>query len=135
MPAQKGSGLLLKLGDGGSPEAFTTVGGLRATSITINQQAVDITHKDSAGWRDLLGGAGIRSIAVTGSGVFMDSAAEAGLQANILSGSVANYRIVFEDATGFAGGFLVTQLDYAGDYNGERTYTLSLESSGPVASL
>jgi predicted secreted protein len=29
----------------------------------------------------------------------------------------------------------VTRLDYSGDYNGERNYTLSLESSGPVVPL
>ncbi len=33
------------------------------------------------------------------------------------------------------GRFLVTRLDYAGDYNGERTYTLALESSGEVTAL
>ena len=31
--------------------------------------------------------------------------------------------------------FLVTRLDYSGDYNGERNYALSLESSGAVATL
>jgi predicted secreted protein len=33
------------------------------------------------------------------------------------------------------GRFVVTRLDYAGDYNGERTYALSLESSGEVANV
>lgn len=33
------------------------------------------------------------------------------------------------------GRFLVTRLDYAGDYNGERNYTLTLESSGAVVAL
>jgi len=30
------------------------------------------------------------------------------------------------------GTFLITRLDYAGDFNGERNYTLALESSGHV---
>ena len=30
------------------------------------------------------------------------------------------------------GRFLVQRLDYAGDFNGERTYALQLESSGAV---
>ncbi|MFN3288524.1 MAG: SAM-dependent methyltransferase [Sphingomonadaceae bacterium] len=33
---------------------------------------------------------------------------------------------------GLRGRFQVTRLDYAGDFNGERTYTLTLESSGAV---
>ncbi len=32
------------------------------------------------------------------------------------------------------GRFLVTRLDYAGDFNGERSYTVALESSGTVVS-
>ena len=31
-----------------------------------------------------------------------------------------------------AGYFLVQRLDYAGDFNAERTYTMQLESSGAV---
>ena len=30
------------------------------------------------------------------------------------------------------GSFLVQRLDYSGDFNGERTYSLQLESSGAV---
>ena len=30
------------------------------------------------------------------------------------------------------GRFLVQRLDYAGDFNRERTYSVQLESSGPV---
>jgi predicted secreted protein len=30
------------------------------------------------------------------------------------------------------GRFLLSKLEYSGDFNGERAYTLALESSGPV---
>lgn len=132
MPAQSGAAFLLKQGDGGSPPSFATLAGLRTTAMTINNQAVDITHKDSGGWREFLGGAGVRTVAVSGSGVFMDSAAEGRLRQNALTGAVDAYQLSFEDGSHFEGSFVVTQLDYAGDYNGERTYTLSLQSSGPV---
>jgi predicted secreted protein len=38
MAVQKGSALLVKAGNAGSPETFTTVAGLRDTSISINKQ-------------------------------------------------------------------------------------------------
>ena len=41
----------------------------------------------------------------------------------------------FESGERLRGRFLVTRLDYAGDYNGERQYTLNLESSCAVVSL
>jgi predicted secreted protein len=33
------------------------------------------------------------------------------------------------------GDFLVSRLEYSGDFNGERNYTLALESSGEVIPL
>ena len=48
---------------------------------------------------------------------------------------IDDYELSFESGERMRGRFLVSRLDYAGDYNGERNYTLSLESSGAVASL
>ena len=134
MAAEKGSAFLLKIGDGASPPVFTTVAGLRTTQLQINGEAVAITSKDSAGWRDLLSGAGVRSVSVSGAGIFTGSTAEARLKANALAGTIDDYRLSFESGESMTGRFLVTRLDYAGDYNGERNYTLALESSGPVVS-
>ncbi len=132
MVAEKGSGFLVKIGDGGSPEIFATVAGLRSTTLTVNNDTVDITNKESGGWRELLGGAGIRRITVAGSGVFTNAASETAVRDKALTGSIDNYEIVFENADKFSGAFQVVNLDYAGDFNGERTYSLSLESSGSV---
>ncbi len=132
MAAEKGSAFLLKVGDGGSPVGYATVAGLRTTQLSINGEMVAITSKDSGGWRDLLSGAGVRSVSVSGAGVFTGSAAETRLKTNALSGVLDDYRLSFESGDSLTGRFLVTRLDYAGDYNGERSYTLSLESSGAV---
>jgi len=133
MPAEKGSAFLLKIGDGAAPPAFTTIAGLRTTQLQINGEPVVITSKDSGGWRELLSGAGVRSVSVSGAGLFTGSAAETRLKANALSGRIDDYRLSFESGETMTGKFLVTRLEYAGDFNGERTYTLSLESSGAVA--
>lgn len=135
MAAEKGSAFLLKIGDGAATPAFATVAGLRTTQMSINGEAVAITSKDSGGWRQLLSGAGVRSVSVAGSGVFTGSAAEGRLKSNALAGTIDDYRLSFEGGDQMEGRFLITRLDYSGDYNGERTYTLALESSGPVASL
>ena len=134
MSAEKGSAFLLKVGDGATPPVFATVAGLRTTQLSINGEMVAITHKGSGGWRELLGGAGVRSVSVAGAGVFTGSAAEARLKASALSGVLDDYRLSFEGGETMTGRFLVTRLDYAGDFNGERNYTLSLESSGTVVS-
>ncbi len=132
MAVERGSAFLLKVGDGAMVPAFATVAGLRTTQLSVNGEAVVVTNKDSDGWRQLLSGAGVRSVSVSGAGVFTGSAAEVRVKASALSGVLDDYRLSFESGDSMTGRFLVTRLDYAGDFNGERSYTLSLESSGPV---
>lgn len=132
MAVERGSAFLLKVGDGGANPVFATVAGLRTTQLSINGETVVVTTKDSGGWRQLLSGAGVRSVSVSGAGVFTGSAAEVRIKGNALAGTTDDYRLSFEGGDSLTGRFLVTRLDYAGDFNGERSYTLSLESAGPV---
>ena len=135
MGAEKGSAFLLKVGNGGEPPVFATVAGMRTTQMSVNGEAVNVTSKDSGGWRELLSGAGVRSVSVAASGIFTGSAAEIRIKANALAGQIDDYELSFESGERLRGRFLVTRLDYSGDYNGERNYALSLESSGAVVPL
>ena len=135
MPAEKGSAFLLKVGDGAATPVYSTIAGLRTTQMSINGDSVVITNKGSGGWRDLLSGAGVRSVSVSGAGVFTGSLAETRLKNSAFTGVLDDYELSFESGERVRGKFLVTRLDYAGDFNGERSYTLALESSGPVVSL
>ncbi len=132
MPAERGSAFLLKIGNGAAPPVFATVAGMRTTQMSVNGEAVNVTTKESGAWRELLSGAGVRSVSVSAGGIFTGSVAENRIKANALAGLLDEYELSFESGERLRGRFLVTRLDYAGDYNGERTYTLSLESSGAV---
>ncbi|HEX8239999.1 MAG TPA: phage tail protein [Allosphingosinicella sp.] len=135
MGAEKGSAFLLKVGNGAEPPIFATVAGMRTTQMSVNGEAVNVTSKDSGGWRELLSGAGVRSVSVAASGIFTGSAAEIRIKSNALAGQIDDYELSFESGERLRGRFLVTRLDYSGDYNGERNYALSLESSGAVVTL
>ena len=132
MAAQKGSTFLLKISDGASPAAYSTVAGLRTTQMSINGDPVVITSKDSGGWRELLSGAGTRSVSVSAAGIFLGSAAETRIRSHALAGTLADYELSFEEGERLRGRFLIQRLDYSGDFNGERNYALTLESSGVV---
>ncbi len=135
MGAERGSAFLLKLASGeGAGAVYSTIAGLKTTQLTVNGDLVTITNKDSGGWRELLTGAGVRSVSVAGSGIFTGSAAEVQLRGLALGGELADYELSFESGEKMRGQFLVSRLEYAGDYNGERNYTLALESSGEVVS-
>lgn len=130
MAAQKGRNILIKIGNGASPATFTTIGGLRSKNFTVNNEQVDITAGNTAPWRQLLGDAGIRSIAVSGSGVFEDEAAINLCEDNALDGSVDEYQLVFGNGDIIQGLFQVASFQYAGEHNGEQTYSISLVSGG-----
>ncbi len=76
MVAQNGKDLLVKIDmtGGGS---FETAAGLRATRISFNAESVEVTSLESVGgWRELLGGAGVKTASISGSGVFKDAATD-----------------------------------------------------------
>jgi TP901-1 family phage major tail protein len=137
MAAGKGSSFLLKENSTGTP---ATVGGLRSTSMTINGEAVDITNKDSNAFissgndkaRDLLQGGGVRSMSLTASGVFTDSSTENLVRGFAFDGAIQNYDLVFSDGSKISGAFLITSYERAGEFNGEETYSLTLESSNTI---
>jgi TP901-1 family phage major tail protein len=134
MAAQKGKDVLIKIGDGASPETFTTIAGIRARTITLNAKTVDATDSDSAGrWRELLAGTGVKSVAVAGSGVFRDSAADAAMRQAFFDQSAGDWQLIIPSFGVFQGPFVIATLDYAGQHDGEATFSLSLASAGAVA--
>ena len=137
MAAQKGSALLLKIGADATAapasDTYTTVGGLRSTGISMNDEAVDVTTKDSSGVRELLANGGIQTCSVSGSGVFTDAASETTLKNAFGGSNFANFEIVIPDFGTYKGKFMVASLEYTGEHNGEATYSVTLENSGAFA--
>ena len=131
MSAQKGKDILLKLDQGGG---FATVAGIRTTRLTFNADTVDVTTADSAGhWRELLAGAGVRSAAVAGSGIFKDEASDEALRAVFFNSTAPDFEIVIPDFGTVTGPFQVTSLEYAGSHDGEATFEIALASAGAIA--
>lgn len=130
MTVQRGKQFLLKAGDGGGPETFTTVAKLRTTGLRINGTTVDIGNKDSGGFQELLDAGGVVSLEFTASGIFSDEASQTVLEDRALANTVDNYQLVFGSGRTIECGFIITQCEYAGDWNGEATYNVSGSSSG-----
>jgi TP901-1 family phage major tail protein len=133
MTAQRGRDLLIKIGDGADPEAFTAIAGLRATTLAFNSQAVDITNADSADmWRELLAG-GVKTATISGSGVFKDAASDAALRTAFFDMATGNFQIVIPGFGTVTGAFKITALQYDGPYDGEVKISLSLASAGALS--
>jgi TP901-1 family phage major tail protein len=134
MTGQKGRDVLIKIGDGGSPETFTTIAGVRAKTISLNARTVDGTSGESPeAWRELIAGAGVKSASVSGAGVYKDAASDAALQGAFFSQSVRAYQLVIPDFGVIEGPFLIESLDYSGDHDGEAAFALTLASAGALS--
>jgi TP901-1 family phage major tail protein len=130
MAVQKGRDMLLKISDG---ESFVTVAGLRARTVSLNAKTVDVTDSGSGGWRELLAGAGVRSLSVSGSGVFRDAASDALMREAFFAQEQADWQVIVPDFGTFAGPFLIAALEYAGQHDGEASFALTLASAGEVS--
>jgi TP901-1 family phage major tail protein len=129
MAAQKGREILVKRYDGAS---FVTVGGGRQKSFTLNDTRPDITDADSANrWRELLAAAGVKSMGVSLSGVFKDSASENGVLTDWINSVNTNYQMVIPGLGTFQGAFAVN-IQYQGSHDGEAQYAMSFESAGEI---
>jgi len=132
MGAQSGKDLLVKVDLNGAGQ-FETMAGLRATRISFNAEAVDVTTLESAGgWRELLGGAGVKSATISGSGVFKDAGTDERARQIFFDGETPEFQVIIPDFGTVEGPFQVTSVEYAGSYKGEATYELSLASAGAL---
>lgn len=132
MAVQNGKDLLVKIDLTGNGN-FETIAGLRATRVSFNAESVDVTSLESqGGWRELLGGAGVKSAAVSGSGVFRDAASDARAREIFFNGETPDFQIVIPDFGIMTGAFQVSSLEYGGTHDGEATYEISLASAGQL---
>ena len=131
MAVQRGRDILLKI-EGSS--GFVSVAGLRARTISLNARTVDVTDSDSSGqWRELLAGAGAKSCAVSGQGIFRDADSDTLIREAFFEQSAKTWQLVVPDFGVLSGPFLVAALEYAGEHEGEASFAMSLASAGAVS--
>ena len=132
MGAQNGKDLLVKVDMTGIGQ-FETIAGLRATRVSFNAESVDVTSLESqGGWRELLSGAGVRSAAISGSGVFRDESTDERARQLFFDGETPDFQVIIPDFGIVEGPFQVTSIDYAGTHDGEATYEIAMASAGAL---
>lgn len=130
MTSQKGRDLLLKIGNGGTPETFATLGAARTVAMQINNQPLDATTMDDAGIVKLAADAGAQAMSVKLDGLFKDAAAEEILRAAAFGRTVHNYRLYFPNGDYYQAAFVVESYSRGGSYDGLETFSVTLLRSG-----
>jgi len=136
MAKQLGRSLLLKIGDGANSEVFSTLAGINSKTLTINNSAIDVTTPDASSPGGVLFASsmnGLKSVAVSGDGIFLDETSEARMNTVAMQADpAANFQIVVPDFGTYAGNFRITSLEFGGETEGGVTFSVSLESNGAV---
>tara|TARA_R110000851_G_scaffold304131_3_gene461910 strand:- start:834 stop:1250 length:417 start_codon:yes stop_codon:yes gene_type:complete len=136
MSGQKGLEFLLAVETTPSGGTYVAIGGMRSNGMTINNEVVDVTNKSSSGVRTLLEGAGVNSIEISGSAAFFDDAQSAIILAQAKANTHVNYQLTLPSdttATDYTGAFAMASCALAGEYNGEITLDITLQSAGVIA--
>ena len=112
------------------PPGYPTVGGLRTNAWSVNGEDVDVTTKDSGGWQQRLSGAGVRSLSISATGIFQDSAVEEILRGWAFDQSINWYQITFENGDRLECQFQISNYERSGGHDSAETYSLTLTSHG-----
>ena len=121
------SGRKLRISRGG-----TAVVGARTDNFTINNEPIDITDKDDAGWRTLIADAGLRSISADVEGVLKDDElidAATGTASALIASSV----LEVDGVATFTGDFMLTSVALGAEQADAITFTANMESSGTLS--
>lgn len=130
MPLARGKDILLAVQN--DDQSFSTLGGLRTKAFSLSSGTVEVTHAESAGWRELLPCGGIRQASVSGNGVFLNDAAGARARDLFFSHVHVIWRLTIPGVGQLEGPFQITNLDYAGEFRGEATFSVTLASAGEI---
>ena len=138
MAKQLGRAMLLRYADAGAATAASPViATIRSKSIVINNSPIDVTTPDSVApggalWMETL--SGLKSVGVSGDGIFSDSQQEVqALAAALGANPVKGFAVQIPEFGTYAGMFRIESFELGGEMEGAITFSISLTSTGPVA--
>lgn len=116
-----------------SPTAFLTVGGLRNTSLVINNNPADITNAASNGFREFLPNGGIQEFSLTADGVFDSKTTGAKLlETAAIQRQYIEGRILSGHGDSFVGSFVVASVTRTGNFQEAETFNVSLQGASQI---
>lgn len=131
--AYKGRDFVLQMGDGATgTENFATVGALRTSSLSINNNPVDISNVSSNGWQEMLADAGTQSVEISADGVVSNAAQFATFEAAAHGRTTHNYKLVSGNGVERTGSFVISSYSESGAHGDAVTFNVTLQSNGDV---
>lgn len=130
MAAICGSTVIVSMKDNAGTPAYGVVAGLRTRALQFNAEAVDVTNANSTnGWKELLGGCGVKSWSISGNGIAQNDASQDELLEAFLAGSIRDWKFDFPGFGALEAGGKITALQFGADYNDSMTFDITVEGA------
>lgn len=132
--AKPGFQFILKVADPTkSPTVFETVGGLRNTQLTINNNPADISNAASAGFREFLPEGGVQEFSLSADGVFDSRTPGARRVFNAaVNRELVEGMVVSGHGDAFIGAFVVQSCQRSGPFQDAEQFSIQLQGSGRI---
>ncbi|KZK99149.1 MULTISPECIES: phage tail tube protein [unclassified Pseudovibrio] len=131
----QGKLMLIQLGNGGDPETFESVCGVKDKSLSINNEVVDTTRPNCdnpSAPLNYSGAYGIRTISLSGNGVATSSETYQRVVQHAVGQVYANAKIIVPLWGTFTGTVVFNKVDVSGPMQGELEFSLELTMTGDI---
>lgn len=133
MVAKRGSGLKIKRTNSDSPETFTAIGDVQNATLNIGGNPIDITTGDNLDendeiWQVFL--TGPKNISVSANGISNAFLPIQTVYNDFATGASTNYQIVVPNVGTWEMTMIVSDMEFAGPYDGPAGFSLTLQASG-----
>lgn len=115
-----------------SPAHYKELGGLRGISYKLYTNAIPSGEITSHIWQNLLKNAGSRKLELTAEGIFTNSEGENLVKDALTNATPLKLRLTQETGEIIEAEFIILELAFDGEYDGERLYQITLENAGEV---
>lgn len=123
-------GRLMLLYIGAVVDATKLLGGLKSTTFTMNNSVIDVSTKDTNGWRELLEDGSLKFFSIACDGVFKNSVSDETIRGCVFNNTLNTFTLQFPNGATIVGTFQVTNYQRKGEVEGVETYSMTLESTG-----
>ncbi|MGH0220817.1 phage tail tube protein [Sinorhizobium meliloti] len=123
---QLGRSLLIKIGDGNTPEVFSNLCGLKTRSFNMSANEVDTTIPsctNPGGPVQKTSRPGISNRTFSGSGAFVAGAAMSAFMGYVRGSTAFNAQVVVPGDGTYEGSWMVTDFEFSGDVEPNMEFT------------
>ena len=93
-------------------------------------QVIDVSTKDTLGWRELLEDGSLKFFSIACDGVYKNQASDSIIRGFVFSNTLNPFTFAFPNGDTITGTFQITNYQRKGEVVGVETYSMTLESSG-----